>query len=350
MNNLSSDKISFTNLIVDVVDQDSCVACGACEAACPVNVIKLDNFIPTLVGECIKCGICYSNCPRTDFDDETLEELIHGRTRIESEKLTGVYSQIYAARAIPSDIRERAQDGGIVTTLLTQFLEDGGNAVIVAGLDNIRPWLPEPTIARTREEIVKAAGTKYTPSPTLIGLKKAVKEEKLEKIAVVGTPCQIRGLTRLTTGPMKNIRYMNSVDLKVGLFCMETFNHDSFIEYLSDNDVDPSKVTKFEIKNGRFYAHAGEERLHRARLKKVKSLIRSCCSQCDDFTSEYADISVGNVGSPSGYSTVLVRTERGKKALGSAIDAGIIEAELIDDFEKGETLVHKLAEMKKSSH
>lgn len=350
MNNLSSDNISFTDLIVDIVDKDSCVACGACEAACPVNVIKLENFVPTLVGECIYCGICYSNCPRTDFDDDALEETIYGKTRNESQQLTGVYSEVYAARAIPSDIQERAQDGGIVTAILSQFLEDGGDAVIVAGLDKERSWLPEPNVARTRDEIVKAAGTKYTPSPTLVGLKKAVKEEKLGKVAVVGTPCQIRGLSRLTDGPMKNIRYKNSVDLKIGLFCMETFNYDSFIEYLSENDVDPAKVTKFMIKNGRFFAHAGEERIHRARLKKVKSLIRSCCSQCDDFTSEYADISVGNVGSPAGYSTVLVRTERGKTVLDSAIKAGIVEAGPIEDFEKGKTLVHKLAELKKGSH
>ena len=350
MNDLSSDKISFTNLIEDVVDQNRCVACGTCEAVCPVNVIKLDNFVPTLIGKCIECGICYNNCPRTDFDDKTLEELIHGRTRNEKEALTGIYSGVYAARAIPPDIQERAQDGGVVTALLSQFLDDGGDAVIVAGLDEEHPWLPKPTIARTRDEIVRAAGTKYTPSPTLVGLKKAVKEEKLEKVAVVGTPCQIRGLTRLTYGPMKNIKYKNSVDLKVGLFCMETFNHDSFIDYLRENNVDPAKVTKFEIKKGRFYAYAGEERLHRARLKKVKNLIRSCCAQCDDFSSEYADISVGNVGSPPGYSTVLVRTGKGKKALDSAIKSGLIEAETIEGFEKGDTLVHKLAAMKKSSH
>jgi len=350
LNDLSSDKISFTNLIEDVVDQNRCVACGTCEAVCPVNVIKLDNFVPTLVGKCIECGICYNNCPRTDFDDETLEESIHGRNRNEKEALTGIYSEVYAARAIPPDIQERAQDGGVVTALLSQFLEDGGDAVIVAGLNEEHSWLPKPTIARTRDEIVKAAGTKYTPSPTLVALKKAVKEEKLEKVAVVGTPCQIRGLTRLTDGPMKNIKYRNSVDLKVGLFCMETFNHDSFIDYLRENDVDPTKVTKFEIKNGRFYAHAGEERLHRARLKKVKGLIRSCCAQCDDFSSEYADISVGNVGSPPRYSTVLVRTKKGKKALDSAIKSELIEAEIIEGFEKGETLVHKLAAMKKSSH
>ena len=222
--------------------------------------------------------------------------------------------------------------------------------MIVAGLEDDKVWVPKPVTAKTREEIIAAAGTKYTPSPTLVGVKKAVKEQKLEKIAVVGTPCQITGLIRMTEGAKKNVKYRNAVDLRVGLFCMETFNYDSFMNYLKENEVDAEEVTKFEIKNGRFYAHKGEERLHRARLKKVKKLIRSCCAVCNDFANEFADISVGNVGSDPGYSTVLVRTERGKKALESTVKAGLIEISPIEDFEKGETLVHKLAEMKRGSH
>lgn len=345
---MSPEKISFNNLKTDVVDNSFCVGCGTCEAICPVNVIKLENLLPTLVGDCIECGLCYNNCPRTDFVKEEMDKTIYDRDRKETEKLTGIYTEVYAAKAIPSDISERAQDGGVVTSLLTQFLADGGDAVIVADLEEDQAWVPKPVIAKSREEVVQAAGTKYTPSPTLLGVKKAVKEEKLEKIAVVGTPCQITGLVRATEGAKKNVRYRNAVDLKVGLFCMETFSQDSFMDYLKDNEVNAEDVTKFEIKNGRFYAHNGEERLHRARLKKVKKLIRSCCAHCDDFANEFADISVGNVGSGAGYSTVLVRTERGKQALDAAIKSGLIEASPIEDFEKGDTLVHKLAEMKRS--
>ena len=346
---MSSNK-TFTNLTEDVVEQEKCVGCGTCEAVCPVNVIKLVNLQPTLTGKCIECGICYGNCPRTDFVIDETEMVLYGRTRTDEEKLTGVYSEVYAAKAVPQDIQDHAQDGGIVTALLAQFLSDGGDAVIVAGLDEDKAWVPKPVIAKTREAVVKSAGTKYTPSPTLVGVKKAVKEEKLEKIAVVGTPCQITGLTRMTEGAKKNLKYRNAVDLKVGLFCMETFDHDNFIKYLDENEVDVTQVTKFEIKNGRFYAYNGEERLDRARLKKVKKLIRPCCTQCNDFANEFADISVGNVGSDRGYSTVLVRTERGKQALDSAVKSGLIETSPIEDFEKGESLVHKLAEMKKTSH
>lgn len=345
---MSSEKISFSNLIKDVVEQDKCVGCGTCEAVCPVNVIELVHFKPTLTGNCIECGICYGNCPRTDFVKTEMDKILYGRARKEEENLTGVYSEVYAAKAVPQDIQEHAQDGGVVTALLTQFLADGGDAVIVAGLEADRAWVPKPVIAKTREEILNSAGTKYTPSPTLVGVKDAVKEEKLDKIAVVGTPCQITGLTRMTDGAKKNVKYRNAVDLKVGLFCMETFDYDSFMDYLKENDVDAAEVTKFEIKNGRFYAHKGEERLHRARLKKVKKLIRPCCAKCDDFANEFADISVGNVGSAPGYSTVLVRTERGKQALTKAVDAGLINVSPIEDFEKGDSLVHKLAEMKRS--
>lgn len=346
---MSQGKKTFNDLKNDIIDTEKCTSCGTCEAVCPVNVIQLQNGVPTLIGKCIECGICYGNCPVADFDEEEMDKRVFGRTRKPSESLIGVYAEAYSAKATSDTIHEKAQDGGVVTALLTQFLEDGGDGVIVAGLEPDKIWVPSPKIAKTREEIIAAAGTKYTPSPSLVAVKKAVKEEKLTKIAVVGTTCQMRGLSLATAGPLKNKRFSDAVALKIGLFCMESFNYDSFMKYLQDNGIDPGRVTKFEIKNGRFYAWSGEERLHRVRLSKVKPLIRPNCTHCRDFTSEFADISVGNVGSPAGYSTVIVRTERGKKALESAMKSGLIEAEPIPDFDKGETPVHKLAEIKKSN-
>jgi len=347
---LSQQKKTYNDLKKDIIDKQICVSCGTCEAVCPVNAIELKETIPNLVGNCIECGICYENCPAASFNTEEMDQKVFGRKRKTTEKLTGIYQKAYQAKTTQEDIHSKAQDGGVVTALLTQFIDDGGDAVIVADLEEGKIWVPKPTVAKTREEIIKAAGTKYTPSPALVGVKKAVKEEKLEKIAVVGTTCQMRGLSLATAGPLKNKKISDAVALKIGLFCMETFNYDSYMQYLKENDVDPGQVTKFEIKNGRFYAWNGEERLHRAKLAKVKPLIRSTCQRCTDFASEYSDISVGNVGSPAGYSTVIVRNEKGQKILDSAIKSGLIEATPIEDFEDQKTLVHKLAEMKKSSH
>ena len=347
---MSQPKKTYNDLKKDIIDTELCISCGTCEAVCPVNAIELKETIPNLVGKCIEFGICYANCPTASFNNDIMEQKVFGRTRKPEEKLTGIYQQAYQAKATQEDIHTKAQNGGVVTALLTQFLNDGGDAVIVADLEEEKIWVPKPTVAKTREEVIKAAGTKYTPSPALVGVKKAVKEEKLGKIAVVGTTCQMRGLSLATEGPLKNKKIEDAVALKIGLFCMETFNYDRYIQYLKDKDVDPEQVTKFEIKNGRFYAWKGEERLHRTKLANVKPLIRHGCTHCTDFTSEFSDISVGNVGSPAEYSTVIVRNEKGQKILDAAIKSGLIEATKIEDFDKGETLVHKLAEMKKSSH
>lgn len=347
---MSQNRKTFNDLNKDIIKTELCVSCGTCEALCPVNVILLKGSIPNLIGKCIECGICYANCPVAEFNENDMELKIFGRTRKPEENLIGVYQKAYSARATLDKIHEKAQDGGVVSALLIQFLNDGGDGVIVSGLDENEIWLPKPVIAKNSEEIIQAAGTKYTPSPTMVAVKKAVKEEDLRKIAVVGTTCQMRGISLTTNGPLRNKKFADSVDLKIGLFCMETFRYDSFMKYLKEKNIDPSKVTKFEIKKGRFFAWAGDESLLKTKLSEVKSLVRPTCSHCSDFASEFADISVGNVGSSPGYSTVIVRTDKGKAILESSIKSGLVEAESLEDFEKGDTLVHKLAEMKKTSH
>jgi coenzyme F420 hydrogenase subunit beta len=344
---LSAEKKSFSNLEKDVLDAGICVSCGTCVAVCPVNVLEMEAGKPKLVGKCIECGLCYRNCPRAELDEDKLDKTVYGRGREDKERYTGIYRTVYAARTMSHDIQGRAQDGGVVTSLLTQFLNDGGDGVIVAGLEEGKIWLPKPVVARSREEVLGAAGTKYTVSSTMLGVRKAVKDLGLKKLAVVGTPCQMRGLTLLTEGKYKNKKYADAVALKVGLFCMETFSYDEMIKYLEEEGVDPGKVTKFEIKNGRFYALADSEELHKTKLGKVKKLVRPCCHVCDDFTSEYADISVGNVGTPDGWSTVITRTERSEKAFKAAVESGLLEAQPLEGFDLGETLVHRLAKVKR---
>ncbi len=344
---MSEEKKIIHDLIEDVVGTDLCVSCGTCVAVCPVGVIELRNGVPELIGDCIECGLCYSNCPRTDFNIDEMDNRVFNRERSAKEEIVGIYSQVYKARSKVPEINERAQDGGVVSSILSSFLSEGGDGVIVAGLDETKTWVPKPMVGKTNKDIIDAAGTKYTSSPTLLGVKEAVKEQKLKDIAIVGTPCQIRGLSKLAEGKFKNKKYSDAVKLKIGLFCMETFRYDDWIKYLENNNVNPEEVTKFEIKNGRFYAKKGDEVIHKTRLNNVKNLVRPCCHHCDDFTCEYSDVSIGNVGSPEGWSTVIVRNKKGEKSLKEAEKANLIELESFEDFDEGESLVHRLAKMKK---
>lgn len=339
----------FGHLMTEVIRKGTCVSCGSCVAVCPVNSIELESGIPKLVGLCTACGMCFANCPVAVFDVDEMENEVYGRTRNESEAEIGVKTGVYAVRAKDEAVMEHAQDGGAVTVVISQFLSDGGEGAIVAGLGNEGLWIPKPVVVTTKEEAQAGAGTKYTSSPTILGVDSAVFEHKMKKIAVVGTPCQIRGLAKIATGRFSEADIRDAVDLKVGLFCMETFNHASLLEYLKNNEIDISKVDKFEIKNGRFIVKQDGETVHRARLRKVKDLVRGCCHSCGDFTSEFADLSVGNVGSPNGWSTVIVRTKRGEEALMAAEKMGKIEITPIDTEDESFELVKKLATMKKDN-
>ena len=343
---MTEEKQVFDNLKKEVIDTSKCVVCATCISVCPVNAIELVNEFPELVGNCIECGLCYVNCPRTVTDVNGIEEKAYGRTRNNDEQLTGVTLEAFAARSVQSDVMEKAQDGGVVTSLLIDFLERGGEGAIVAGLKNNESWVPYPILATCRDEVIQSAGTKYTSSPTMIGVKDAVKN-KMSKIAVVGTPCQISGLSKTLYGDRRMPKIANSVDLIIGLFCMETFSHENLMKFLAEKEINPNEVTKFEIKNGRFYANKDDDVLIRTRLKNVKQLVRPCCHHCGDFTSEFADISVGNVGSPDRWSTVLVRSERGMTALRSAEKSGLIEVTPLSEVEPGMSLVLRLAEMKR---
>jgi len=301
------------------------------------------------VGLCIACQMCYWNCPVVVFDVEEMEKAVFGRTRTEEEAAIGVHKAIYAVRAKENEILGVAQDGGAVTALLYQFLSDGGDGAVVAGVEEDAPWKAKPIVVRSKEEVLKGAGTKYTSSPTLVGVASAVQEHDLKKIAVVGTPCQMKALRKIETGARCEAKISDAVRLKIGLFCMEAFSYPSFMEYLENEGIDAIKVDKFEIKGGRFIANQGGETVHRVRLRKVKHLVRGCCHSCGDFTAEFSDISAGNVGSPGGWSTVIVRTEVGEGVIKAAEEAGLVEIKPVDEGKSGLGLVERLAVMKREA-
>ncbi len=43
--------------------QDACIACGACEAECPVGAISAGDIYVIDPDACIDCGACANVCP-----------------------------------------------------------------------------------------------------------------------------------------------------------------------------------------------------------------------------------------------------------------------------------------------
>ena len=46
------------------VDKDTCIGCGKCEKACPLNNIKLVDHRPVWGKRCTHCMACICRCPK----------------------------------------------------------------------------------------------------------------------------------------------------------------------------------------------------------------------------------------------------------------------------------------------
>ena len=279
-----------------------------------------------------------------------MEQAIFGRTRTADEPI-GIYKTIANARSKKQEILQKSQDGGVVTSILGHALESGKiDAAVVTGIDKKTSWKSISSVAVDYTDILSAAGTKYTPAPTLIGLMSATQEYGKEKVAIVGTPCQIRSYRKMQTSLLGAKKLASAVSLAIGLFCMESYRYDGFIgDYLRTKGVDVTKVSRFAIKKGKFRVTIEGQEALTVPIKELDEFVRSSCRVCEDFTAEIADISVGGVGCPEGWCTVIVRTSRGEDFLSGAEKSGWIEMKPIDAGKYGMEQVLRNSARKKTS-
>ena len=63
----------------------------------------------------------------------------------------------------------------------------------------------------------------------------------------------------------------------------------------------------------------------------AKRTIRKNCNICVELTSETSDISIGSIGSQDGWSTVIIRTEKGEEIINGAIEEKFIESKELEE-------------------
>jgi len=84
-------------------------------------------------------------------------------------------------------------------------------------------------------------------------------------------------------------------------------------------------------------------------LKEVQKYARNNCHFCEDLTSDYADISVGSIGSQSGWSSVITRSKEADKLFKSLIKEGFIESKSLKEAKPGQSLVERIAGSKRDN-
>ncbi|MFQ6051567.1 MAG: Coenzyme F420 hydrogenase/dehydrogenase, beta subunit C-terminal domain [Candidatus Hydrothermarchaeota archaeon] len=144
--------------------------------------------------------------------------------------------------------------------------------------------------------------------------------------AFVGLPCQIQALKKA------NIMLNKFKDtFSIGLFCRENWCYSCMRALVEgDHGIDLSSVKKFEIKGNSMLISYNREVIE-IPLSESRPYVRLCCQVCLDFSSELSDVSVGSLGSPNGWSTLILRTDYGIKIVEGAKKEGYIEVRSIKD-------------------
>ena len=147
------------------------------------------------------------------------------------------------------------------------------------------------------------------------------------RIAMVGTPCEIMAASKLQ-------HYTDSpIDVKLGLFCMENFSYKYFENLLEEYDLKMDDIEKFQIAKGFVFLLLKTRETVKIPLSVAKRIIRKNCNICVELTSETSDISIGSIGSDDGWSTLIIRTEKGEEIVNGALEQKFIEAKELTELQ-----------------
>ncbi|MBD3214070.1 MAG: hypothetical protein GF311_15785 [Candidatus Lokiarchaeota archaeon] len=330
---------TFEDLIKEVHEKGICQQCGGCVSFCSSAEYDIINFVdpyspPVYINKdnCLECGICYYICPQTRVLDEELNNtyLFEGF----SSMPIGNYLKIYSCQSNNREFLKNGTDGGVVNTIINYLIEnDRIDGSIVSKTE--APFSREANYAESKEDLINSSGTQLNISPQLTELQKfstythtipELNHYRFNKLAVVGTPCQIytiRCMQNLGVTPSEN------VEICLGLFCFENFFFDKsqLCKFEKDFNIEFEKIKKINIKEDLIFQMDDNQELHKEihiPFNYMKDYMRVACNACDDFTNIFADLSFGGLGSPEKYTTVIIRTEKGKQLFQEVMNASLI--------------------------
>jgi len=320
--------IAYNDLESKIINPGFCTLCGACEAACPVHAITIDeNKVNHF--DCSKhidsCPICYEICPHSEkLMSESLKFVSDSPTKREG---LGYYRRILLAQSADPELRKLGHGGAIVTTLLTNAIEQGIiDSAIVSQAENAIPIKPKALVGLVPDDVFSAVGSKFFPSSVARAYGSAVYEYGKANIAFVGVPCHVLALRKLEAWEHK---ITGNLKVIIGLFCFWTLSFGRLLDYLSKKyNINPDEIKRLDILKELLVKT--EKGTIKVPLSEVKPHILTSCETCTDFASELADISVGSAYPLKEWSTVIIRTKAGEDFFYSAVEAGVINTGVIE--------------------
>jgi len=239
---------------------------------------------------------------------------------------TGPYQHLYIGHANDQLLRTSGASGGIISAILIYLLEKKRiDGAIITRMSPTKPWLTEPFIATTREEILEGAQSKYILTSVNEILKYSADFKGV--LAYVGLPGQVQSIRKLQKAEdpsVSNIGYI------FGPFYGNTLHFSSVRSFLrSHGEKDHTRIRKLYFRHGEWPGNMRVE-MESGRIFELKKfhanylipfhIVRNSL-YCSDFTNEFTDISGGDAWAPvyeergKGFSLIIPRSHTGAKLL-----------------------------------
>jgi coenzyme F420 hydrogenase subunit beta len=257
----------------------------------------------------------------------------------------GAVIGIWEGYAGDPELRFRGSSGGAISALSLYCLErEGMHGVLHTTAEEKKPYLNRTTMSRSRDAIIAAAGSRYSPASPC---------EKLQKITSAPAPCVFVGKPCDVAATNNARQHIPDLNVKLGLtiacFCAGTPSTNGTLEMLREMGIHSpdnlstlryrgcgwpgEAIAEQEAVTGRVcrrltYQQSWSEILQRYRQWR--------CYICPDHTGEFADIAVGDpwhrqiAEDEKGRSLILARTETGRKLIERAIKSGYLVAQEAD--------------------
>jgi coenzyme F420 hydrogenase subunit beta len=330
---LIEESLSFLNLKKLVIDSGLCCLCGSCGLICEkieykdLPSLKEGTSCAVSIGArtCGKLGCCFDNCPMTTYSKKELELALFGEEA--SDPDLGVFKKILSARTTNDEILNRAQNGGTITSLLTNTLSGNLTNPKYAGAIVTRKgdaWLPTPYFASKPEEFLLSTGSIYSRLPLSYQIRSLLREQ--HNLIFVGTGCQTTGVRKYQHNFLNKVPPENAHIFLIGVFCYENFPYPQFKNAIQEKSaVSIDTINKMAINKGKFVINIEDGTVLEYPISEFNKIVPEACKFCTNFTAELTDISVGSVGSKRNWNTLIIRSEEGIEVVERAEDDGIIE-------------------------